>query len=294
MVYDVDETALKSVGKTFGVRTTSDYSKLLDEVDSVIIATPSSTHYEMAAKAISSSKNILIEKPVCSSLDEAYKIRQLASERKNVCAVGHVERHNPAVQLSKNILDSGSYGRMVTLTTKRVSPASDRIKDVGVIMDLAIHDIDVARYLTASEVDAVFAFAGSATERMMHLKLEDYAGIFLQFQNGVYASIESNWLSPVRIRKLSASCERGLVEVDYLNQTVQQYTELDRDKQEFAVRVASLRPEPLVNELRDFIKATRTGEKPLATVDDGVRALEVVEAIYESARIKSRVDVKRR
>jgi UDP-N-acetylglucosamine 3-dehydrogenase len=294
MIYDIDEAKLQSLGKSFRVKSTTVYAELLSNVDAVVIATPATVHYGMALEAIGAGKHLLIEKPICNSLEEAYKIREALSKTNLICSVGYIERHNPAVSFSKAALTRGDYGKLITLTAKRVSPNPVRILDVGVILDLAVHDIDIARYIAASEASGVYAFAGSSTDS----KKEDHALATIDFENGINALVEVHWLSPVRLRKLTMTCEKGVVEVDYMNQTVQEsvakFMELE-EEQEYGIRLVSLvKRDLLKKELTDFIEAVRNNGKPLVTLEDGIRVLEIVRAALESNRLKKRVEVQKR
>jgi UDP-N-acetylglucosamine 3-dehydrogenase len=294
MVYDTDETKLESVAKSYRVKSTNDYANLLSNVDAVVIATPATVHYNMAVDAIKAEKHLLIEKPICNTVEEAYTIRDALPDANLVCAVGYVERHNPAVRFSKDALTRGDYGKLITLSAKRVSPNPVRILDVGVILDLAVHDIDIARYIAASEASGVYTYAGSSTDSGK----EDHALITIDFENGINALVEVHWLSPVRLRKLTMTCERSVVEVDYMNQTVQEFVakfkELE-EEQEYGTRLVSLvKRELLKNELSDFIQAVKNNGKPLVTLEDGIRVLEIVGAALESNRLKKRVEVRKR
>ncbi len=203
-------------------------------------------------------------------------------------AVGHIERHNPAVKFVKEAMQNKKFGELITITSKRVSNFPGRIKDVGVIFDFGVHDIDVMRYL-AGNVESVYARAGKFTENIPY---EDHANVVLNFENGVCGIVEVNWLTPTKIRKLFLTCSKNFVEADYMNQTVtissssfKQVDEMDlyRVPIEYNTnQIALEKREPLRNEIEEFVTAIQQNKQPLATGEDGVLVLKIVEAATQS------------
>jgi len=211
-----------------------------------------------------------------------------ALKKLKVLAVGHIERHNPAVTFVKKAMFNNKFGELITITSKRVSNLPGRIKDVGVIFDFGVHDIDVMRYL-AGNVESVYARAGKFNKEISH---EDHANIMLNFENKKTGILEVNWLTPTKIRKLFLTCSKNYVEADYIDQTVtvssssfKTIDEMDlyRIPIEYNTNKISLeKREPLRNEIEDFITAIKQKKKPLATAEDGVLALKIVEAATNS------------
>ncbi|MHA2434011.1 MAG: Gfo/Idh/MocA family protein [Candidatus Thorarchaeota archaeon] len=297
-VADKDSDAGKKVANGFGAEWFQDYEDLLKkDIDAVSVATPTDLHYQVAKDAIESGVHVLVEKPMCSTIEESEKLIELAESSGLTLAIGHIERHNPVVDFAKKGIVDGRYGDLITISARRVSSLPSRIRDVGVILDLGIHDIDVMRYLVGSEVSSVFASGG----RIKHKSFEDYANIMLSFENGASGFIESNWLTPMKVRKLALTCLKSFVEIDYITQSVKisssTYGRLDsfnlyRIPLEFDTRTISLeKREPLWNELKDFLDAIQKNRDPLISGRDGLKTMQVVMAAIESQKTGTRTDL---
>ena len=287
--YDID--AVEGAAERFGVPGYSDLDKAISETNPVgaIIATPTSTHLEVAKKLISQGVNILVEKPIAIDLESAREMIELAEEANLVLSVGHIERYNPVIMEAKKILERGDWGGVVTISSRRVSNLPGRIRDVGVILDLGIHDIDNSIFLMGSEPMAVFAIGG----RLNEIDYEDHATIFIRFQNGNGAVVEVNWITPMKVRKLSLTCENNFVEVDYMKQIIKTSNSTFQDTQEsgdFPAKIEFIEreipvkfKEPLRSEIENFLDAIE-GKIPSPQVDgaQGLMALKVALAAMES------------
>lgn len=290
-VVDSDIGRARSVATRFGTKAFASVDELLQEgVDCVTLATPTEMHYEQARSIVSKGIHLLVEKPMCKTSREAADIVELAEECGVTLAAGHIERHNPVVKLVKEAAGQGDFGDVITISARRVSSYPSRIRDVGVIHDLGSHDIDVAIYLTASDVSSVYAVGGCTAIT----PFEDHASILLTFSNGMTAFIEVNWLTPFKVRRFWLTCSKKFVEVDYINQTMEvsssRFVEIDTSNLyhiplEYAVRRTSLKKqEPLRNELMDFLDAVREKRSPLVTGREGERVIRVCEAAVRSTR----------
>lgn len=297
-VADKDGDTGKRVANGFGAEWFEDYKDLLrQDIDAVSVATPTDLHYQVAKDAIELGIHVLVEKPMCSTIEESEKLIEYAESSGLTLAIGHIERHNPVVDFTKKGIVDGRYGDLITISARRVSSLPSRIRDVGVILDLGIHDIDVMRYLVGSEVTSVFASGG----RIKHESFEDYANIMLSFENGASGFVEANWLTPMKVRKLALTCLRSFVEVDYITQSVKisssTYGRLDsfnlyRIPLEFDTRTISLeKREPLWNELKDFLDAIQKKRDPLVSGRDGLKTMQVVMAAIESQKTGKRTDL---
>ncbi|MEA3135850.1 MAG: UDP-N-acetylglucosamine 3-dehydrogenase [Thermoplasmata archaeon] len=289
-VADLSAEARSKAEKMYGVPASADPAAAFRQADAVVIATPTATHVELALAAIAAGKHVLVEKPLADTRHHAVAIVDAAHDAGVTLAVGHIERHNPVVAYAKKALQSGDIGRLLTMTGRRVSSYPGRIRDVGCILDIGIHEIDIARYLAGSEATAVHALAGSSRTDGR----EDHAVIQLGFANGVAASIETNWLTPMRVRKCALTCTDALVELDYMAQAARisrsqfidtsnpaKYSpDLEYDAREIALR----RQEPLRNEIEDFLGAAQHRRTPLVGGKDGLQALRIAEAAMESVR----------
>jgi len=296
-VADVNREVAKKVAKKFDTTAFFDYKELLSKAEAVIIATPTVTHHKIATDAINSGKHVLVEKPICNKIEEAEDLIKKAEKENLVLAVGHIERHNPAVKFIKDAMDKKNFGELITLTSKRVSSFPGRIRDVGVIFDFGVHDIDVMRWL-AGEVKSVYAKAGRFNKR---IKYEDYANIVLNFENGICGIIEVNWLTPMKIRKLFLTCSENFVEVDYINQSItisssyfRKFNEADLYHVPIQYNMNHItleKKEPLKNEIEDFVSAIENNKKPLADGEDGLMALKIAEAAARSYKEKGEVKI---
>ncbi len=295
-VADPDRQAREEVARRFSARSFSTPDEILrEDIDAVVVATPTVTHHDIVLSAIKAGKHVLVEKPIAATVEEAEEMVREAEKMGVVLAVGQIERHNPAVGASKQNLVSGNFGDMVTMTSKRVSSFPSRIRDVGVILDLGIHDIDVMRYLSGRPVRSVYATGG----HLENGKYEKYGGILLEFEDDVAGFVEVNWLTPMKVRKLWLTCEKAFVEIDYMAQvlrvsssTLGEYDvhDLFHVPLEYNIREFSLKKtEPLRLELEDFLNAVRSGKKPLVDGRDGMETLRVALAAVESYRKQERI-----
>jgi UDP-N-acetylglucosamine 3-dehydrogenase len=183
------------------------------------------------------------------------------------------------------------------MNSKRVSNFPGRIKDIGVIFDFGVHDVDVMRYL-AGDVVSVYAQAGSFNKE---LKFEDYANIALNFKNGIVGIVEVNWLTPVKIRKLQMTCSNNYVEIDYIDQSVEVLSSSFKNVDEMNLYnvpiqhnknfVSLVRMEPLKNEIYDFVNAIEKNINPVATGYDGLQAIKIAESAVKSYKSGKEVKI---
>jgi UDP-N-acetylglucosamine 3-dehydrogenase len=296
-VADTNEKAGRALARRLNTEYYRDHGELIGAgVEAVTVATPTALHSSISKDLICAGVNVLIEKPICPTIEESLELVDMAEDKGVVLAVGMVERHNPVVEFAKKAIENGEYGNVITATARRVSSFPDRIKDVGVILDLGIHDMDVMRHLVGSEVVSVFCSGG----KYKH-EFEDYANILLDFENGVSGFIEVNWLTPMKVRKLSLTCTKNFVELDYPSQSVEissstlrEYDPFNiyRSHYEFDSRQVRLKKqEPLKRELEDFLGSIRDKRSPLVTGEDAVMSLRAALAAVESQKTGKRVDI---
>ncbi len=290
-IVDTNEEAAKDVAKKYGVEWSNDFRKM--DFDAAVVATPTVTHYSIAKSLIEEGKHVLVEKPFVHNIEEGETLIDLAKNNNVIMGVGHVERHNPMVEfIKKNVIESTN---VISVGAKRVSGFPSRIRDVGVVMDLGVHDIDVLRYLM-SEVIEVYARGG----KIKHEKYEDHASILLSFKNGKSGYIETNWHTPKKIRKLWITTDKNYVEGDYMAQSV----EISSDKLEvdeynayrmsidLNIRKINLKKEePLRREMQDFINAVENHTQPLVTGADGLEAVRIAKASLKSMKCGCAVEI---
>jgi UDP-N-acetylglucosamine 3-dehydrogenase len=271
-ISDISEEPLKALCEQYGIEGFTDHKELLEkDLDIVSIVVPTTLHAPISLDAINSGVHILIEKPIADTLENAYKITEAAKDAKVKLMVGHIERFNPAVMKLKQIIDSGALGKIVSISTRRVGPYNPRIRDVGVIIDIGVHDIDVISYLYGKEVNEVYAIAGADIHTF-----EDHAAIVLRYDHEFSGIVETNWLTPHKVRKLTAIGIKGVAYLDYIDQTVELHDG------EWIRKAKIEKEEPLKLELTSFVNAISNGHEPSPSGRDGIHALKVAMAAIES------------
>jgi UDP-N-acetylglucosamine 3-dehydrogenase len=262
-----------------------------EEIDAVSVVVPTSKHEEVALEAIDSGKHVLVEKPLAQSAKCAERIVRRANRAGVNLMVGHIERFNPVVGKIKKLIDEGQLGKIVSISAKRVGPYANVKNDIGVCLDLAIHDIDVMRFLTNDEVSEVYAKIGNSL-----CLNEDYASILLALRKGTTGLIETNWLTPTKIRRLDVTGTKGYAELDYITQELHLFgSVLSNNYSEYEnltmtrgyphmAKMKMEKVEPLKLELEHFIQSILSNTKPAVDGRIGIRNLEVALAAVKSAR----------
>ncbi|MCF0227006.1 MAG: Gfo/Idh/MocA family oxidoreductase [Methanobrevibacter sp.] len=275
-VSDVSEKTLKKVCKKYDAQGYSDYEELLKnpDIEVVSVCVPTTHHYNIVMEAINHGKHVLVEKPIAFTLDEAKEMIKAAKEKGVILATGHVERFNPAVQKAKELIENDVIGDIVSASAKRVGPFPPRIQDVGVTIDLAIHDLDVMYYLFDEEVVQVYGTMGSILD---NCEFEDHAEIMVNFDNDATGILEVNWLTPYKRRQIDITGTDGIISIDYIEQSLDVYGK-------FAQDIKINHEEPLKEELNSFIEAVANNKKPVITGEDGLNALKMVIAANRSSK----------
>jgi UDP-N-acetylglucosamine 3-dehydrogenase len=265
-IADVDAARAKEIGEKYGVPYYTGFEELLPKVDAVSIAVPTTLHYRIAARFLEKGIHCLVEKPIAGCLEEAEEISNLATENNLRLAIGHIERFNPAVLQLKKIIDRGVLGDLLIISTRRVGPYVPRIRDVGIVIDSATHDIGVANYLVDAYPREVYSRTGS----LIHQK-EDYAIIVLDFGKTT-ASIEVNWFTPRKVRTLVATGSRGIAYLDYIDQSLIVNNSHGMEK------VDVQKAEPLRLELQDFLDSINENRSPAVDGKQGIDILKLALA----------------
>jgi len=272
-VSDANAYRAKEVAEKFGTRAFKDYRELLGFVDAVSIAVPTPLHYEVAMDFIKAGVHVLVEKPIADSVEKAEEMIREAEKNGVVLMVGHVERFNPAVLKLKELISAGELGEVITMSAKRVGPFNPNFSNTNVILDLAVHDIDVMSFLIDSKVREVYARA-----RKIYGKADDYSLIMLSFENKVDGIVETNRLTPYKFRTLSIVSSKGALQLDYIEQKLLEYTM--EKKREIEVE----RKEPLKLEIQNFIESVLEDKKPLVDGYTGLRAIIIAFKAMESSK----------
>ena len=245
-----------------------DYKELLKrDLDAVSIVVPTFLHEKVALDTAEAGVNMIIEKPIADTIENARKIIKSADENDVKLMVGHIERFNPIIPvIQKSIGNSESISIGIT----RVGPFPPRIRDVGVVIDLATHDIDLIRYLTKSEFEKIYSLTSKTSS-----KNENIAILSFEMENGVLAHISTNWLTPFKIREINIATKEKFIKGLFIDQKVSEYSKYKEDGSYVVKELSVPFGEPLKLELGAFLRALRDDKEPPITGEDGLRALEV-------------------
>lgn len=282
-VCDSDITKAQAVASEFKTKAFSDYNEMLKKVkpDIVSIAVPTAFHKKVAVDALQYS-HVLIEKPVALTVSEAKEISNAAKKYGKKVMVGHIERFNPAVSYLKNYIAQNNE-RVLALDIIRLGLMPPKNPSTGVLTDLAIHDIDLVRFITGEEV-----IDGNAFSKSFGLtSFEDHTHLFLKTNNAT-ASIVSNWINPRKIRRLIVTLRNAFIEVNLLDQELLIYEKNQQDyyKEGNATIVKLAREEPLVLELKAFIDFVNGLIENPITVEDAAKTLAVANSLLEKGKIE--------
>lgn len=288
-IADVSENA-KQLAEKFGCRYYKNYMDMLskERLDAVSVCVPTSLHYTVAKDIISKGVNLLVEKPITRDVKEADEMVRLAEAKGVKLAVGHIERFNPAVRKLKEIIDDDKLGDITSMIARRVGLFPPQIKDANVVIDLAVHDIDVFNFLLGRKPDKILCESGKAIINQR----EDYADIFMKYGN-VNGFIQVNWITPIKIRVLNITGTKGYAELNYITQELvlyeSNYEKRYDDFGDFVLKfgepkktiVDVSKGEPLRKELEHFIACIKNNKQPEV---DGNEGLAVLKTALEAER----------
>jgi predicted dehydrogenase len=282
----VMDTSPAAVERAIAGRTARGYAEvaaLLEEEhpDLVVVAVPTSLHHDIAVQALAAGAHVLVEKPIAADRAEGEDMIAVARAQDRLLTVGHIERFNPAVRELRRRLGEGELGRIFQVRATRLGPFPARIRDVGVVVDLAPHDLDVMRFLLNSEPIRLYA----ETEQRIHTDHEDLFTGIIKFGSGAIGLLEINWLTPTKVRTVSVTGEHGMYTADYLTQDLVFHANPESGsvaEGEIIWRHIK-RQEPLVVELREFAAAIRDGGPPPVDPHDALTALLLARAMVDAA-----------
>ncbi len=271
-VYDVDLARANWIAKKFGATAAKSLEEFAKLIDAASVATPTSTHFAVARPLLERGKHLLIEKPITENTTDASELAGLAANQL-VLQIGHVERFNPVLSALEARLTHPRF-----IEAHRLSPYPDRSTDIGVVLDLMIHDLEIILHLVRSPVQSIDAVGVPVLSRG-----EDIANARLRFANGCVANVTSSRISPERMRKIRVFQEDAYLSLDYEKQSGEIYRreagKISREK------VAIDREEPLKRELVSFIECASTGREPLVSGFQATVALKL--AVEITKRIAS-------
>ncbi|GLR85541.1 dehydrogenase [Bradyrhizobium iriomotense] len=243
-------------------------------VDAVTIAAPTHLHHEISLACIARKVHVLVEKPIASSVEEGREIVAAAQEAGVTLMVGHVERFNPAVAAVKQAIAGED---ILSIAITRVGPFPPRMSNVGVVIDLAVHDIDLIRWFTESDIVEVQPQLSSAVAER-----EDIALLQFRTASGVLAHINTNWLTPFKARSVTVATRGKYVMGDLLTRQVTECFGFKPDGSYSMRHLPVGHDEPLRAELISFLSAVRNGDTPAVTGDEGVASLEIATRCLEA------------
>jgi predicted dehydrogenase len=262
-----------AVGDAGSARHYEDLDRMLshERLDAAIVCVPTVHHRDAAITCIERGLDLLVEKPLAGTADEGREIAAAARAAGVRAAVGHVERFNPVVTALKDELEGKT---IYSIAITRVGPFPPRVKDVGVLVDLSVHDVDLIRYLTGGEKFAESRVFKSLKQNGRH---EDNAVLAFRMENDVVASVITNWFTPFKKRQIEVATDTAYYEANLVSQELVAYSAYQSNSSYVVKQCRVNKSEPLRNELEAFITYVITGERScLATLEDGILTLETI------------------
>ena len=274
-VCDANSERAEEFGKKYSVNFYDSFESLLEqeEFDAALVCTPTFTHSDITTRLIENKKHVFVEKPMTYLSEDGQNLIALAKRNNVILTCGYIERFNPAVASVKDFLKSKKYGDLIRLEFYREHRMPQHIKDVGVIYDTSVHDIDTAMWLFDETPEIVFAIAGKINHEH-----EDFATITLGFKDNKTATISSNWITPIRVRNFNAVCTEARIFSDFITQEIRIETDngTENPKNEKA--------EPLSLEIKNFIDAIEGKNDLVVKPEQAVNVTKVAEAALLSSQ----------
>ncbi len=270
-IADIDMDKCKAVSSRYNCTPYQDYRQLLEQdLDAVSIVVPTSLHREVAEYAAAAGVNILVEKPIASAIPAAREMIDFCRANNVKLMVGHVERFNPVIAIVRKEIEQEEVS-LVEIT--RIGPFPPRIRDVGIVIDLATHDVDLIRYLTMSEFKKSFGLV--SRNLIQH---EDLAILAFEMANGTLARVTTNWLTPFKVRDLTIATKKKYIKASLIDQRVTEYSRYSENESYLVRDLKVPYGEPLKLELDAFLDCIRKDTPPPITGEDGLCVLEVLNA----------------
>lgn len=266
-VYDVDLARGRHVAEKYHAAAAKSLPEFAEMVDAASVATPTNTHYEIAKELLASGKHLLVEKPIAENTSDASELADLAAQNGLILQIGHVERFNPVLAALEARLTHPRF-----IEAHRLSPYPGRSTDIGVVLDLMIHDLEIILHLVHSPIQSIDAVGVPVLSGS-----EDIANARLRFKNGCVANITSSRISPERMRKIRVFQEDAYLSLDYENQSGEIYRRVDGKIARSEVEIE--RGEPLKRQLAAFIECASTGRQPKVSGFHATAALDLAVKI---------------
>ena len=274
-VCDADSQKSKEYGEKYSVNYYTSLDEMLtaEEFDGAFVVTPTSTHTAIAQKLLEAKKHVFVEKPMTYKSEDGQNLAKIAEKNKVILTCGYIERFNPAVDVVKKMVKEKKYGDLVMLEFHRENRMPLHIKDVGIIYDTSVHDIDTANWLFDEMPQVVFARAG----KIKH-EHEDFTSIMLGYKNDKVAIITSNWITPKKLRKFNAVCTDAIISSDFITQKI--VVEKDEDSE----TIQNEKQEPLLLEIQSFLGAIEGKNDQVVKSQEAVNVTKIAEAALLSSQ----------
>lgn len=281
-VYDADPERRKVISEKYETKAFDSVTGILSEADAVIVAAPTYLHHEISREALNLGKHVLVEKPIAENVEQARELVALAKSKNLVLQVGHVERFNGAILELGKIVD-----QPMLIESRRLAPYNARIKDVGVVLDMMIHDIDIVLNLVKSKVTELHASGSKIVSNH-----EDVASVVMKFENGCVASINASRNTQSKIRTLNITDKNAYIQLDFTDQEIELHRQASsainlsneqiRYKQESIVeKIFVHKDNPLKQEHEHFVRCILGKAQPHVEGDNDIQTLEIAHRILE-------------
>ena len=294
-VADINHQVVDNIARIYGGNCYLDYREMLvkEKPDIVSIVVDTIAHAEVGLTALAANAHILIEKPIAATIPEAQSLIEAAKNQNRQLMIGHIMRFNPAIELLKEKLNAEELGQIFQINARRTGPFPSRIQDVGVVIDLAPHDLDLMCYLTGEYPSRIYA----ETANKIHTRYEDILSALIRFPQGIIGTLDINWLTPTKVREMTVLGERGMFHINSITQDFHffendlasgsSWPELENIKGVSIGQVLKfglIIEEPLKRELRAFARAIINGEPVPINGEDGLNSLRLSHALIESGK----------
>ena len=274
-ICDTNSQCAEEFGKKYSVNFYNSFENLLEKekFDAALVCTPTFTHSDITTRLIENKKHVFVEKPMTYLSEDGQNLIDAAKRNNVILTCGYIERFNPAVASVKDFIKSQKYGDLIRLEFYREHRMPQHIKDVGVIYDTSVHDIDTAMWLFDETPEVVYAIAGKINHEH-----EDFATIMLGFKDNKTATISSNWITPIRVRNFNAVCTEARIFSDFITQEIRIETDngTENPKNEKA--------EPLSLEIKNFLDSIDGKNDLLVKPEQAVNVTKIAEAALLSSQ----------
>jgi len=274
-ICDTNSQCAEEFGKKYSVNFYNSFENLLEKekFDAALVCTPTFTHSDIATKLIENKKHVFVEKPMTYLSEDGQNLIDAAKRNNVILTCGYIERFNPAVASVKDFLKSRKYGDLIRLEFYREHRMPQHIKDVGVIYDTSVHDIDTAMWLFDETPEVVYAIAGKINHEH-----EDFAPIMLCFKDNKTATISSNWITPIRVRNFNAVCTEARIFSDFITQEIRIETDNGTENPK------NVKAEPLSLEIKNFLDSIEGKNDLLVKPEQAVNVTKIAEAALLSSQ----------